>query len=84
MSVPTKHTMKGGAKRKTLRRRLGKKTLRKKNYRKKRVTHRKKNKGGFVGTILEQAIVPFGLFALQKKMQNRKKSVKVGKRKSKK
>ena len=37
-----------------------------------RRNRRRSNKGGFVGGIIGQALVPFGLFALQKKMQNRK------------
>jgi len=37
-----------------------------------RKNRRRSNNGGFVGGIIEQAIVPFGLFALQKKMYNRK------------
>ena len=59
----------GGGKRRLSRKNKSGKS--KKTLRKNRRT-RRKNKGGFMGGIIEQAIVPFGLFALQKKMQNRK------------
>lgn len=84
MAVPGAH--KGGKRNMTRRNKSKglKKTLRKKRRNK---SKRKSNKGGFVLPILEQAVVPFGLFALQKKMQNRKKTTstkKVSKRKLKK
>jgi len=70
MSCPGSTQLVGGGKRK--RRTMKKsKSLRRKGKRSVKRTRRSK-KGGFFGGIIEQAIVPFGLFALQKKMHNRK------------
>ena len=62
-------TLKVGGKR---RRTMKKRRVSRKSRKGTRRHRRRSNKGGFVGGIIEQALVPFGLFALQKKMQNRK------------
>lgn len=75
-------TLKVGGKRK---RTMKKRRVSRKSRKGTRRNRRRSNKGGFVGGIIEQALVPFGLFALQKKMQNRKmtkKSKLVKKRKN--
>tara|TARA_Y100000992_G_C21270021_1_gene496164 strand:- start:1563 stop:1802 length:240 start_codon:yes stop_codon:yes gene_type:complete len=75
-------TLKVGGKRK---RTMKKRRVSRKSRKGTRRNRRRSNKGGFVGGIIEQALVPFGLFALQKKMQNRKmtkKSKSVKKRKN--
>lgn len=71
--------MSGGRKKRTMKRRKMSRKSRKGTRR----NRRRSNKGGFVGGIIEQALVPFGLFALQKKMHNRKltKKSKLGKKK---
>tara|TARA_B100000886_G_C20426630_1_gene494450 strand:+ start:4812 stop:5054 length:243 start_codon:yes stop_codon:yes gene_type:complete len=80
MTCPGASTyMKGGSKKRTMRKRS--KNMRRKTRNTRRRMGRRSKKGGFMGGIIEQALVPFGLFALQKKMQNRKKTTK---RKSKK
>jgi hypothetical protein len=60
-------SMTGGRRKRTMKKR----TNTRRNKKRTRSNRRRSNKGGFVG-ILEQALVPFGLFALQKKMHNRK------------
>lgn len=62
-------TLKGGSRKKH-------RSVKRRRSTRRKTNRRRSNKGGFVGGILEQAIVPFGLFALQKKMQNRKKTSK--------
>lgn len=70
MACPGSTQLVGGGKRK--RRTMKKsKSLRRKGRKSARRTRRSK-KGGFLGGVIEQAVVPFGLFALQKKMHNRK------------
>jgi hypothetical protein len=59
-------------KRRSMKRRSMKRKISRKGRKATRRNKRRSNNGGFVGGIIEQAIVPFGLFALQKKMQNRK------------
>ena len=61
------HNIGGRRRKRSMKRRVSRKS--RKATRKNK---RRSNKGGFVGGIIEQAIVPFGLFALQKKMHNRK------------
>jgi hypothetical protein len=77
-------SLNGGRRNRTVRKRATKKrTTLRKNKKRTRSNRRRSNKGGFVGGIIEQALVPFGLFALQKKMHNRKltKTSKLSKRK---
>lgn len=62
------HSLKGG--KKTKKAPKGKKPT-KKPSKKSRRPHKKSRKGGMLGA-LERAIVPFGLLALQKKLQKRK------------
>ena len=70
MACPGSTQLVGGGKRKR-RTKKKSKSLRRKGRKSARRTRRSK-KGGFLGGIIEQAVVPFGLFALQKKMHNRK------------
>jgi hypothetical protein len=73
MTTLTKESLfTGGRKRRSIKRKSIKRRVSNKGRKTTRKNRRRSNKGGFVGGIIEQAIVPFGLFALQKKMHNRK------------
>jgi hypothetical protein len=74
MTTPIKELFNliGGKKRRTLKKKSLKRKMSRKGRKATRKNRRRSNNGGFVGGIIEQAIVPFGLFALQKKMHNRK------------